>query len=232
MALTQEEQNGGRPTPEVPSMLKPYISILGNSSSDLAIPVCVGCEVAVLPNSLMDHLRKHHQLPAELRGTTRSFLAMHPNPCLDFDDLPRRVDGWPPIEGLRVVDAFQCKHCEFIRRDVTDVRKHVNQEHGITAAGSYEPIQAQSWFGGRRAVYWRVGGEGRGCDGKSSEEGSGDRDGEVSEASEPLLPVGIDFGTVCMWGFYGKGFGDRKPRSWRETGVGDGANPQISARVT
>lgn len=209
--------------PQVPDSLQPYITLLGGSTSELPIPVCLGCEVAVLPKSLMDHLRKHHQLPAELRGAVRLFLATHPNLHLDFDDMPRRVDGWPPVEGIRVVDAFQCKRCEFIRRDVTDVRKHINQEHGMSAAEGYEPIRAQSWFGGSRAVYWRV------C---SCEEGSGASSEEVASDDGPILPVGIDFGTVCVWGFYGKGFGDRKPRSWRETGVGDGANPQVSARVT
>jgi len=46
--------------------------------------------------------------------------------------------------------------CGFIRRDVTDIRRHVNLVHGVGAKGMYAACEAQSWFGGRRAVYWRV----------------------------------------------------------------------------
>lgn len=90
----------------------------------------------------MDHVRKYHQLPVELRSTVRSLVATLPS--LDFDDVLNNADGSAPVEGLCVVNAFQCKHCPFIRRDVTDVRKHVNKEHGISATGSYRQIRAQS----------------------------------------------------------------------------------------
>jgi hypothetical protein len=67
------------------------------------------------------------------------------------------------------------------------VRKHINKEHGISASGSYDEIQAQSWLGGRRAVYWRV---------------------EVYGAD------GANEGPQCTWGLFGKGWGDKTPRSW------------------
>ena len=168
---------------QLPDPLKPYLILLDDP---VGLLVCRGCQAALLPKSLLDHLRKTHELPPGLtRSDVRSLVATLPS--LDFDDVPKKPDGSVPTEALRVVDAFQCKHCPFIRRDLTDVRKHINQEHQISAAGSYDQVQAQSWFGGRRAVYWRV---------------SVPKTGIVRE------------GPPCIWGFYGKGFGGRRPRVW------------------
>jgi hypothetical protein len=136
--------------PHLPDSLKPYLILLDDP---VGLPVCRACQAALLPKSVLDHLRKHHQLPEGLRGTVRSMVATLPS--LDFDDVPKNPDDSAPLEALRVVDAFQCKHCPFIRRDLTDVRKHIDQEHNLSAAGSYTKMQAQSFFGGRRAVYWR-----------------------------------------------------------------------------
>ncbi|TVY27888.1 hypothetical protein LHYA1_G003004 [Lachnellula hyalina] len=143
------------------------------------------CQNALLPRSVMDHLRKQHQLPVELRPAVRSLVSILPQ--LDASDLPRRPDGSAPLEALRIVEAFQCKKCLFIRQDITDVRKHINKEHDLSAAGNYDEIQAQSWLGGRRAVYWRV---------------------------EVGLEELVDDGPHCVWGFFGAGFGDKLPKNW------------------
>jgi len=139
------------PTSKLPDELKSFLTLLDEPQG---LPVCRGCQTAVLPKSIIDHLRKHPQLPAELRKTAKLLIATLPS--LDFDGVPPKPDGSAPIEALRVVDAFQCKHCPYIRRDITDIRKHINKEHEISAADCYDQILAQSWFGGRRAVYWRV----------------------------------------------------------------------------
>jgi hypothetical protein len=173
--------------PQLPDTLKPYLILL---DGPVGLPVCRACQTALLPKSVLDHLRKHHQLPAGLRGTVRSLVATLPT--LGFDDVPKKPDGSAPLEALRVVDAFQCKHCLFIRRDLTDVRKHINQEHNLSAAGSYNQMQAQTFFGGRRAVYWQV------CVVPKT---------RILQEEPP-----------CIWGFYGKGFGHRRPTAWdRET---------------
>jgi len=166
--------------PKLPDQLKPFLTLL---DEPLGLPVCRGCQAASLPKSLMDHLRKHHQLPVELKKTVESLVATLPS--LDFDDVPSRLDGSDAMEALRVVDAFQCQHCAFIRRDVTDVRKHINKEHNISAAGGYGQIRAQSWFRGRRAVYWRV----------------------------RVVPAVNLEGGQCRWGFFGGGFGHRRPQT-------------------
>jgi hypothetical protein len=170
------------PCPMLPDELKPYLTIL---DTPFGLPVCIICQNAVLPRSLIDHLRKQHQIPVNLRAAVRSLVSTLPS--LDISHLPSCWDGYPPLKALRVVDAFQCKHCRFIRRDLTDVRKHINKEHGISASGSYDEIQAQSWLGGRRAVYWRV---------------------EVCGAN------GANEEPQCTWGLFGKGWGDKTPRSW------------------
>jgi hypothetical protein len=90
---------------------------------------------------------KQHQLPVNLRPIVRSLVSTLSS--LDIGDLPSQPDGSPPCKVLRVAEAFQCKRCPFISRDLTDVRKHINKEHEISAAGSYDQIQAQSWLGGR-----------------------------------------------------------------------------------
>ena len=77
----------------------------------------------------MDHLRKQHHIPVNLRAAVRSLVSTLPS--LDIADLPSGWDGYPPLKALRVVDAFQCKHCRFIRRDITDVRKHINKENMV-----------------------------------------------------------------------------------------------------
>lgn len=173
--------------PLLPDRLKPFLILL---HQPFGLPVCLCCQSAILPKSLMDHLRKQHQLPVELRSTVRSLVSTLPS--FDFSDVPNQPDGSPPLDELRLVDAFQCKHCHFIRRDLSDVRKHINKEHSISAAGNYGQIQAQSWFAGRRAVYWRV-------------------------CSPPTSEVDSDI-PACVWGFFGTGFGDKTPRSWPPRG--------------
>jgi hypothetical protein len=181
-----------KPSPQLPDQLKPFLILLDNPEG---LPVCCGCQAALLPKSVLDHLRKQHQLPAELRGIVKSLVATLPS--RDFADVPNEPDGSPPLEALRVVGAFQCKHCPFIRRDVTDVRKHINQEHSVSATGNYDQIEAQSWFGGRRAIYWRV------CDPPKS------------AASTSYTPLDFESeGPPCLWGLYGKGFGDKSPMNW------------------
>ncbi len=186
--------NADGPIYKLPEQLKPFLTLL---DAPLGLPVCRDCQAALLPKSLIDHLRKHHQLPVGYRSAVRSLVAMLPS--LDFEDVPNKLDGSAPIEALRVVDAFQCKHCSFIRRDISDVRKHINKEHKLSAADSYNQIQAQSWFGGRRAVYWRV----------------------CVEATDPAEGVG----PPCVWGFFGKGFGDKRPTTWPRVADSDAANP-------
>jgi hypothetical protein len=173
-----------RPISKLPDELKSFLTLLDEPQG---LPVCRDCQAAVLPKSLMDHLRKHPQLPAELRKAAKLLVATLPS--LDFDDVPTLTDGSPPIEALRVVDAFQCKHCPYIRKDITDVRKHINKEHDISAVDCYDQILAQSWFGGRRAVYWRV-------------------------CLAPKETLGEAPG--CIWGFYGKGWGDKRPTNWNQ----------------
>ena len=163
--------------------LKPWLIVLDRP---LGLPICLKCQNAILPRSLMDHLRKQHDLPVSLRAAVRFLVSKLPP--LDNSDLPTQPDGSAALTELRVVEAFQCKHCSFIRQDVTDVRKHINKEHHLSAAGNYEQIQAQSWLGGRRAVYWRV---------------------------DASIPKAVDTGPDCRWfALYAKGFGEKAPRKW------------------
>jgi Orsellinic acid/F9775 biosynthesis cluster protein D len=177
---------------KLPDQLEPFLTLLDNPPG---LSVCKACQTALLPKSLMDHLRKHHQLPIELRSTVRSLVVALPS--LDFEDVPSNLDGSPPVEALRVVDAYQCRYCRFIRRDLSDVRKHINKEHTISAAGSYYQIQAQSWFGGRRAVYWRV------CAGATDtakempEQGGASTSNELSAVSTAIPS------TLCRFAFSG-----------------------------
>lgn len=133
-------------------------------------------------------------------------------------------NGAMVVEELKVVRAWMCLLCEdrdenedadenengkgaFIRKDVTDVRRHVNVVHGASARDAYVEIKAQSWFGGRWAVYWKVDLVLR----LGMEEGEGK---EVGEDNWPKL--GTEFGPSCVWAMFGAGWGDRKPRAWVE----------------
>lgn len=198
----------GAPTPKLPPEFTPYLTLLSHPT---ALPICLICRAALLPKSLLDHLRKHHQLPVELRSALRSLVATLP--AIDFDDVASNAEGSAPVSALQVYEAIQCKQCGFIRRDVTDVRKHVNQEHGASAAGAYEQVRAQTWFGGRRAVYWRV------SEGVGEEKEDVVKEGNseaLDEEEEPVAPNNTQ--SLCRWGLFGKGFGDKTPRSWREVG--------------
>ncbi|KAH7369495.1 hypothetical protein BKA65DRAFT_486394 [Rhexocercosporidium sp. MPI-PUGE-AT-0058] len=245
--------------PTIPQSLTSYFT-LHTHPPNHPLPLCIQCQAAVLPKSLLDHLRKHHHLPPELRSVVRSFITSLPDmsKSVDFKDVRCNTDEAVPVVGLRVVGAWRCKmvdvegegECSFIRRDVTDIRRHVNLVHGAGAGGMYEACRAQSWFGGRRAVYWRVCEAG---DGDSDEmEGEGDvvmsdekaeegtqngriesglDDGNINEKKDgddgfersekdagegpKRLQTSI-FTSICRWGFYGKGFGDKTPKSWRE----------------
>jgi hypothetical protein len=184
---------GPVPQTEFPPELQPFLTFL---EEPFGLPVCLVCQSAVLPKSLMDHLRKQHQLPADLRTAVRTLVATLPP--LSTSDLATKPNGSPPLKALRISEAFQCKHCSFIRRDLTDVRKHINKEHGLSATGSYDQVQAQSWLGGRNAIYWRV--------------------------EQHLTPKVIEEGPPCVWGFFGGGWGDKTPRQWPQL-LSENPNP-------
>ncbi|KUJ15738.1 uncharacterized protein LY89DRAFT_685683 [Mollisia scopiformis] len=170
--------------PIIPQELEPFLLLL---SDPAGLPICRICQAALLPKSTTDHLRKQHHLPASLRPSLRHLLStLSP---LEFSDIPPRPEDSCPVPELKIVDAFQCKRCDFIRRDLTDVRRHLNQEHGMSAKDGYEEIQAQSWFGGRWAVYWRV---------------------DVRKAELRMK------GPPCIWGLFGAGWGDKKPTTWEK----------------
>jgi Orsellinic acid/F9775 biosynthesis cluster protein D len=175
---------------ELPDALKPFLVLLDGPSG---LPVCRGCQIALLPKSLMDHFRKHHQLPVGLRSTLASLVATLPP--LDYDDVPRSLDGSAPKEALRTMDAFQCKLCPFIRRDPSDVRKHINKEHMISATGNYSEIEAQSWFGGRRTDYWRV------CIGPTVTIENGVEQGGAPVLNTPVAISTVDFSIPCGFAF-------------------------------
>lgn len=235
-----------KPGPKIPGPLQLHLTLLRHP---VTLPVCLECQTAVLPRSLLDHLRKHHQLPLHLRRDVRCVVAaLQP---LDFSDVPPNPDGSAPVEGLRVVDAFQCKQCAFIRRDVSDVRKHVNSEHNLPATGSYEKIRAQSWFGGRRAAYWRLcddstqgapigcqreyavnpedrpGPECRGSlevTSKLNLDGSRESPSQDTTESEKTVAMKMADGTVCLWGFFGASYWYKHPSRAEEIAAENRAN--------
>lgn len=181
-------------TASLPLDLQPYLTLLSCPTS-LCIPICLLCSSAILPKSLPEHFRKTHpqQFASSLRPVLKSLIPHLPS--ITFSCIPPNPHNSPPIPELKTVSAYQCKSCLFIRRDLTDVRKHLNQEHGVSAKDGYEEIKAQSWFGGRWAVYWRV---------RDGKEGEG-KEGEGKE--EMKIPP-------CVWGLFGAGWGDKKPRTW------------------
>jgi hypothetical protein len=129
------------------------------------------------------------------------------------------------------VVAYQCKRCSFIRKDASDVRRHVNSVHEVSAAGGYGEVRAQTWFGGRRAVYWRV------CGGAEIGEEGGEKvmgglvvDSlvdvvERGEAGGEKVVKGLKGDSLvdvlnadtltCRWGLFGKGWGHRQPMDTR-----------------
>ncbi|KAH9205547.1 hypothetical protein DL95DRAFT_397542, partial [Leptodontidium sp. 2 PMI_412] len=96
------------PQPPIPDELTTYLTHLTQPPNP-PLPICTQCQAAVLPKSLIDHLRKHHNLPPELRSAVRSFIASVPNPLLDFGDVLCNVDGSEPVRELKVVDAWRCR---------------------------------------------------------------------------------------------------------------------------
>ncbi|KAL2063871.1 hypothetical protein VTL71DRAFT_4365 [Oculimacula yallundae] len=255
--------------PTIPTSVKTYLTLQALSSQNELrfLPLCIPCQSAVLPKSLLEHFRKVHNLPAEARGDVRRFIAALPEEtrALDFSDVEYALDCVRlNVPGLKVVDAWVCKvaiggmdgrdggervkECGFIRKDVTDVRRHVNSVHGVGARGMYGACKAQSWFSGRRAAYWRLSeddldGRAGSVDGMMSddvvEREAQNREVERESRSGNSISKGSDqfmngveeekegdgtekrletpiFTSICRWGFYGKGFGDKTPRSWRE----------------
>lgn len=65
---------------------------------------------------------------------------------------------------------------------MTDVRRHVNQVHNVSAAGNYRGVRAQSWFGGSRTEYWSVDDEGA-CVKDSAMGGMGAEGSEVMDGT-------------------------------------------------
>lgn len=321
---------GGAVSIPIPTSLTPYLTTHTltqnhptnpSSAITLTFPLCIPCHTAILPKSLLEHLRKHHQLPPELRVLVKEFLASLAL-CndkigreIDFGDVKCLRNGAEVVGGLRVVGAWRCTfkgevevavqeeweggdwvgngnedgngtgekkkeeekekeiECGFIRRDVTDIRRHVNLVHGVGAKGMYAACEAQSWFGGRRAVYWRVRGGSGVLDSYAGQDGDGYRGGNadvvMSEAGRnDQGQVGVEeegnleinrtekvklheknelredegeegegltkrlktpvFTSLCRWGFYGKGFGDKTPTTWR---VKDGKETEIEREL-
>jgi hypothetical protein len=180
--------------PHLPDPLKPYLILLDDP---VGLPACRACQAALLPKSVLDHLRKHRQLPVGLRETVKSMVATLPT--LGFDDVLKNPDDSAPLEALRVVNAFQCQHCPFIRRDLTDVRKHINKNTTFPQLAAIPKCKRNHFLSGRRAVYWRV---------------------RVVPKTRILREE-----PPCIWGFYGKGFGHRRPTAWDREKVAESLAP-------
>ncbi len=85
-------ESGPSSLPILPAQSKPYI-ILHDRAPGL--PVCLERRSAVLPKSLMDHLRNDINCPWT---SGRSSNHWYP-PSIDASDLPSRPDGWAPLKG-------------------------------------------------------------------------------------------------------------------------------------
>ena len=140
----------------IPEVLAHLITL----NVDFQVLVCTSdkCRCGVSPGAILRHLQRYHKIPIELKRLIEQYIQSFPS-SYDHSTVRLPLDGSIPQPIIEVVSGFQCQHCPFKSQDRSNVRKHVNKEHGKKRESDgdiYKVIRMQSWFKGKRERYWRV----------------------------------------------------------------------------
>lgn len=113
--------------------------------------ICIGseCRCALSPASTLEHLRRNHRVPVELRQQMDQYTKGFPFKY-DYSSVPLPRDGLAPQPIIAVVEVIQCKHCVPFRSQGRKAMKvHGNMDHSNKRVPDEElcyAIRAQSWF--------------------------------------------------------------------------------------
>jgi hypothetical protein len=140
----------------IPEVLAHLITL----NVDFQVLVCTSdkCRCGVSPGAILRHLQRYHKIPIELKRHIEQYIQSFPS-SYDHSTVRLPLDGSIPQPIIEVVSGFQCQQCPFKSQDRSNVRKHVNKEHGKKRESDgdiYKVIRMQSWFKGKRERYWMV----------------------------------------------------------------------------
>ncbi len=140
----------------IPESLSHLIAI----NVDFEVIICLGhgCQCAVSPAAISNHMRRKHKTQLELRKQVDRYI----NQCLfeyNYSTVKLPVDGLAPQPIVKVVDGLQCQHCNYKTQSRDKGRKHGNTEHGKKRQADedlFTSVRLQSWFWGGKERYWVV----------------------------------------------------------------------------
>jgi len=94
---------------------------------------CTECGF-ILTENLRNHLGRHHHKPSpELETLTSDLKEQHPP-----TQLPQSEE---PIQGLKIVEGFQCNQCQFLSSTMNGIKTHWYSKHQGSPAVSPSSFQ-------------------------------------------------------------------------------------------
>lgn len=110
----------------LPEVLRPWLTL--NSEFHVIICHAAGCQQALCPDGIRNHLSRKHQVTLEFRQQLREYLKEW-QWQYDFRKVPLPLDGSLPQPVLPVIPGFQCKDCVFKTTNRSIIRQHCNSEY-------------------------------------------------------------------------------------------------------
>lgn len=116
--------------------------------SDLGILICPACQAAILPNHIITHQKKQHQLKVMQLDLEAVLASFHVHPHSNVFT-PESIQA--PIEGIKIHDGFQCGQCTYVCLQASTMKTHWSTKHRhlsyIDGKDRSFPVKAQTLFG-------------------------------------------------------------------------------------
>ena len=180
----------------LPEALRPWLTL--NSAFHVIACHVTGCQQALSPDGISNHLSRKHQVNLKSRQQLTEYLKQWQWPY-DFRSVPLPLNGSLPQPVLPVIDGFQCRDCIYTTTNRLVIRQHCNTEHQkqrLSDEELFQAIQLQAWFRGNRARYWVVDAtrQSRGVNngnGNGNEDGDGNGSGSSSDDAGAAIKAEI-----------------------------------------
>ena len=115
--------------------------------------VCLKCNHGVAFNNLSTHLHTH-KIPHHVYNPIINALRHLPH-RETIQDFPHPFNEEPPIQGLKIIDGFQCVICEFLTASRGMITTH-KCRHIDIERDHFRIVKMQTWIPRRYAKYWVI----------------------------------------------------------------------------
>jgi Orsellinic acid/F9775 biosynthesis cluster protein D len=145
------------PAQPIPAALAHLIAV----NVEYGVLICIGngCNKAISPTGILDHMRKQgHPTTKASRKQMQAYAQAFPH-RYDHASMPLPTDGLAPQPVIPIVDGLQCRQCTFRSTSRNWTRSHGNKAHSMKRAKDdvlFQRVRLQTWFRDGKERYWVV----------------------------------------------------------------------------